>query len=228
LTGFLGAHPLPAAAALLVLLAGAGLGGALLKPGAAGDVPIGQADPLLAAVEAQAARAQGMAGYWNSPYGFENVDARPRADGGLELSFDVVRHVSMETAADSPVAREVLFHAILDRGNMGGRLRAMDLSPAALDPQLEEALVFALHNDPDTAIRVKALSVLQQYPDSPAVRNAMLTVLRDDPSVELRLLALEALAARQVPGDAVRQAILAKPQDDDDAVLEYAEEIARF
>ena len=44
-----------------------------------------------------------------------NVAVRPRSDGMLSMSFDVCRHVDTETDRQSPLAREVLLHAILEK-----------------------------------------------------------------------------------------------------------------
>jgi hypothetical protein len=110
---------------------------------------------------------------------------------------------------------------------MGSRMQAMSLSPASTDARLEEALIFALHNDPEVAIRLKALSVLEQYPHGPETQGALLTTLRTDPAVQMRLMALELLADRQAGPEMLRLAIESGELESNSAVLQHATELIR-
>ncbi len=170
----------------------------------------------------EAARQPGLDGFWDAPYMFANVAVRTRNDGDLDLSFDICRHVDLVTSPTSALAREVLLNAILTSPSLGTRLRAVALSPELDDTRLRDALIHAMHDDPDLAVRLKALEVLSGNPDDEPVRTALLTTLRDDEAVQMRLLALESLVGRQVDPALIRQAIDAVDQDSDAAVLQHA------
>jgi hypothetical protein len=211
------AHPALAAGVAAVLLAAVFLTGRWsARPAADPD------GHLLGAIQAQARQEQGLAGYWDSPFVYSNVTFRPGADGRLALSFDVTRHVSLVTAEDSPVAREVMVHAILDSSSLGPRLKAISLSEGVADERLQEALIFALHNDPSLAVRRKALAVLVRYPADPDIEAALLETLRNDEAVQLRLEALDGLAERRTDPAVIRRALPTGTRPGDAAVRQEA------
>jgi hypothetical protein len=211
------AHPALAAGVAAVLLAAVFLTGRWSARPAAG-----LEDQLLGAIQAQARQEQSLAGYWDSPFVYSNVTFRPGPAGRLALSFDVTRHVSLVTAEDSPVAREVMVHAILDSSSLCPRLKAISLSEGVADERLKEALIFALHNDPSLAVRRKALAVLVRYPADPDVEAALLKTLRNDEAVQLRLEALDGLAERQADPAAIRRALPTGERPGDAAVRQEA------
>ena len=102
-------HPVGAlAAALLVALAAFFFGRSMGKPCEFDD------DLLMAEIERQASVQRGLAGYWDTPFVYSNVSVNSLNDGRVELGFDVARHVELVTPEDSPVAKQILLHAILD------------------------------------------------------------------------------------------------------------------
>lgn len=184
-------------------------------------------DILVREVTRQASQQAGLEDYWDTPFSYANVSAKPAPGGNLELSFDVCRHVNMVTPADSPVAREVLLHAILSPASMGTRIRAMEMAPTAMDPKLEEALVYTMHNDPDLAVRLEAMSVLTRVPYNDGVQDALMTTLRRDESVQMRLLALERLAENRVRIETLRRVIDESNMESNPAVMQHAIELTR-
>lgn len=219
-----GSHPaaaLPAAAALIVVAVFAGRWSVAPQP---------YDDQLLIQdikrqATLQASQQAGLDDYWDTPYSYTNVVARPLPGGKLDLSFDVCRHVNVVTPKSSPLATDVLMQAILDPSAMGSKMKAMELAPENLDPKLKEALVFALHNDPVVAVRLEALSVLTRYPYDNGVQEALLQTLRKDEAVQMRLLALEHLAGRRVNPETIRQTIKEGELESDVAVLQHAVEL---
>ncbi len=180
---------------------------------------------MMREINQHATRQAGLIDYWDSPYSYSNVSARPTADGKLDLSFEVSRHVRLETPMDSPIAKEVLLHAILAPGAIGSQMNAMALTEQILDPTLREALVFTLHNDPHLAVRMEAMSILGRYPYDKSIQDALLTTLRTDGEVQMRLLALEYLAGKQVDKEDLRQYIKEPWMENDPAVFQYATEL---
>jgi hypothetical protein len=180
---------------------------------------------LLRAVSQQAATQQGMEGYWDTPFSYNNVSVRPLEGGNVDLSFNVCRRISMVTPASSPVAKEVLLHTILNPEPLGTRMRAMQAATVTMDPELEEALVYTLHNDPELSVRLEALSVLTEFPYNDRMQQALLTTLRQDESVQMRLLALERLADKHGRKEALQQVIDEAELENDPAVMQHAIEL---
>jgi len=213
-------QPAGAIVILAMLSAGALLG--RQWPAGAGEIDDAR---LLQAVQEQAASVAGVSGYWDAPFFYANVSARPAGTGQLALSFDVCRHVEAVTPLGSALARDVLLQAILEPTSVGTRLKAMSLAQGIVDGRLREVVIFALHRDPSLAVRLKALEVLMQSPYDPHVEEALLTTLRGDGAVQMRLQALECLTARQVDPTTLRQTIGAVGLESDEAVMLRAAEL---
>ena len=112
-----------------------------------------EAGDLVDELQRSAAMQTGLDSFWDAPVSYANVTVRSREDGALELGFDACRHVELTTSRDSPLAREVLVHAILDQQTLGARMQAVRLVPEMGDDRLRDALVFTLHHDPEPAVR---------------------------------------------------------------------------
>jgi len=186
-------------------------------------------DMLVEEMVRQASLERGLEGYWDSPFIYSNVDVR-RRNGEVLLSFDATRHVDVATTLDSPLAREVLVHAMIESSPMGSRFEAMAVAGGSsgfgeMDGRLREAMVFVLLNDPSLPVRLRSLEILSRHSADPVVQDAMLTSLSQDPSVQVRLLALETLASRHVSPDVIRDAIGDTPDESGRAVLYRAIEL---
>lgn len=162
---------------------------------------------LLSEIAAHAQREPGLEGYWDAPFVCSNITIRPAEKGRLAVSFDASRHLSVETAEDSPLARALMVSAILDPLSLAPRLKAIELSAGFTGEVLKGALIHALLEDPNVAVRLKALSALARYPRDPDIERALLEVLRDDGAVQVRLQALDRLVDLGVDAGAIRQAI---------------------
>ena len=209
----------PLAASLLLAVA---LGAAALAGRSTAASPHGIDQLLLQALHDQARAGSGVAGYWDAPLTYRNVTARPAGEGRLRLSFDATWHVDTVAERASDLTTEVLLHALLDSSRLSTRLKAMQVADDMLNARLREGVVFALHEDPDLAVRLQALALLASSPWDAAVEEALLTTLRRDAAVQMRLRALEELAAKHVGQDLLRRTILAGGLDSDSAVLRRA------
>jgi hypothetical protein len=210
--------------ALAFILVVALIGGGFLVGRLSAEPPVFDETLMVQEINRQASLDKGLAGYWDSPFVYSNVKFRPH-NGAVALSFDVTRHMDLETAADSPLAREIMLHAILDPSAMGSRLDAIELAPRTMDAKLKEVLVFTLLNDPSFPVRLKALEVLARYAKDPAVQDALLLSIGQDPSVQIRFLALEFLAGQGVDPDSIRRAIGEVSSETDRAVLRRVDEL---
>jgi hypothetical protein len=223
LFGLRPALALPAVAVLLIAAVFVGRWTATPSDNAVPYQPVPYSDSILmTAVAQQASTQSGLDGYWDTPFSYTNVSVKPVAGGKLDLSFDVCRHINMVTPANSPVAKDVLLQAILSQAPLGARMKAMEMAPATMDPKLEEALVYTMHNDPELAVRLEALSVLTRFPYNDGVQSALMTTLRQDQSVQMRLLALERLADKQVQMETLQQVIGDANMESDPVVMQHA------
>lgn len=177
-------------------------------------------DLLLQAVQHQAAQQAGLANYWDAPFSFTNVSVRQRPMGQLALSFDVSRHIDLQTHQNSEMAKEVLLHAILEPSSLGSRMGAMEVSAQINDRRLQDALVLTMHRDPSLTVRLNALSSLAQYPYDGRVQEALLTTLSNDQEVQMRLLALDQLGHQHVGQETIRSALGEEALRSDPAILQ--------
>lgn len=173
-------------------------------------------------VKSPIAQQAGLESYLDAPYSFANVTVRPGNKGQLELSFDASRHLNIQVSQDSPLAREVILHAILEPSSMGSRLSAMAATPAMQDDSLKEALVMTMLNDPDPTVRLNAMAVLNQYPYDQNSQEAYLQTLSQDQDVQMRLTALEELARRNVGMETIREAVGKEDPNGTMAILRQA------
>jgi hypothetical protein len=179
--------PVFAAAAMLVL--GVFLGSWFSRPASVDD-------QLLNAITRQASIERSLEDSWDAPLFFSNVAVRDWNDTRVSLGFDVCRSVDLTTGLNSPVASDILTHAILNSDSIGGRMRAMEIAALSTDERLTRALVVSLQQDPDQTMRISALNALARKGDSEPIQLALLGALRDDDSVQVRLLALEHLVGQ--------------------------------
>ena len=179
----------PAFAAAAVLVLGVFLGSWFSRPASVDD-------QLLNAITRQASIERSLEDSWDAPLFFSNVAVRDWNDTRVSLGFDVCRSVDLTTGLNSPVASDILTHAILNSDSMGGRMRAMEIAALSSDERLTRALVVSLQQDPDQTMRISALNALAQKGDSEQIQLALLGALRDDDSVQVRLLALEHLVGQ--------------------------------
>jgi hypothetical protein len=210
-----------AALAAVALLAGGFALGRLTSPPATMDEGL-----LLREINRQASLDKGLSTYWDNPFVYSNVSARKMGAARVSLSFDVTRHVDVDTRVDSPLVKEVLLHAILDSQSMGSRFEAMELAREDMDPKIEEVMIFTLLNDPSLPVRLGALDILKGHASDPDVRDALLKSVGQDPSVQVRFLALECLTGQHVAPSTILRAIGDAEDDAGRAVLERAEQLA--
>jgi hypothetical protein len=219
---FLRVQPAGAVLALALIAAGALYAGRWSATPSRIDEPL-----LIKTIQSQAATAAGVAGYWDVPFTYGNVSARPMPGQRLALSFDVSWHVDLVAPQESDLAKDVLMHAILEPAPIGTRLKAMGLSEQFTDAKIKEAVIFALNHDPNLAVRLKAFEVLTRYTSDATIQDALLTTLKQDESVQMRFQALEYLAGKRVDSDILRRTIDQGGLESDPAVMQRAIELAQ-
>ena len=208
----------PALAAAAVLVLGVFLGSWFSRPSSVDD-------QLLNAITRQASIERSLEDSWDAPLFFSNVVVRDWNDTRVSLGFDVCRNVDLTTGLNSPVASDILTHAILNSDSMGGRMRAMEIAALSTDERLTRALVVALQQSPDQTTRISALNALARKSDSEQIQLALLGALRDDDSVQVRLLALEHLVGQAQGLDTLETIIRQGSEATNPAVFQRVREL---
>jgi len=187
-----------AAAAAVALMA---LGAAFVAGRATGArvLSLGPGDPagdvLVREIRREAAGNRGLEDLENSPLAYSNLSFEPLGADRLALRFDVTRHVEVARRTDDPLVRELLAQSLIAPAPVGTRLEAMSYAGRVMDAKIEDALIFAMLNDPNLAVRLKASNLLAAQPPNPEVQSAFITVLGSEESVQLRLQAIDYLAS---------------------------------
>jgi hypothetical protein len=159
-----------------------------------------------------------------SPYQVANVHVEAAPAGQLRLRFDVARHLDLTLAKDDPLVAEVLVQSLLGPSTVGSRLHAIDQAAGLLDPRIKEALVLAMRHDSNLGVQMQAQARLAAAPRDPAIVEAMLDVLANEEAVQMRLVAIDYLAASEVPGGRLERALDTGSATVNSAVLARADQ----
>ena len=209
---------IPSLAAAAILVLGVFLGNWFSRPASVDD-------QLLDAITRQASVERSLEDSWDAPLFFSNVDVRNWSDKRVSLGFDVCRSVDLTTGLSSPLAGDILTHAVLNSDSIGGRMRAMEIAALSTDQRLTSALVVALQQDPDQTMRIAALNALAEKDNDEQAQQALLGALRDDGSVQVRLLALEHLVSQNQPFDTLETVIREGGHASNPAVIQRVHEL---
>jgi hypothetical protein len=124
-----------------------------------------------------------------------NVETQP--DGRVRIVLDQTQQRTVSGTIDDQIIRALLEAAAKDPSDDPG-LRAETveiLVPGAGSADVREALVFALENDQNAGVRLKAMDGLKTYSRDPAVQGALAQVLLRDANPGMRTQAIDLLAA---------------------------------
>ncbi len=127
--------------------------------------------------------------------GITAIDHKPNSDK-VQISYNRVVPESMEGSISDPKIQDLLtFAARSNYNNSGVRLDSVDLLTSKPDnPQVREALTYALRYDSNPGVRLKALDGVSSYVKQDIrVRNAVLDALLNDSNLGVRSGALHAL-----------------------------------
>ena len=194
------------AAATLVLLLGVALG---WRGERGRERALGGGAELEGQIRRAAFDHQRLEEVEDSPYSFGDVRVGPAAGGRYRLEFTVSRHLDLELAAGDPLLGDVLAQAIVGGASVGGRIEAIGVADAAIEPSLRRALLVALRFDSNLGVRLGALARLGARAGEPDVQAALLDVLAHDEAVPMRLAAIDALTASRVPRHRIESALTA-------------------
>jgi hypothetical protein len=144
----------------------------------------------------------------------------------VRLDFDVATHLDLVRDKYDPLVAEVLMQSLVSPATVGTRLEAIGLVKN-LEPKVRDALVVAMLEDPNLAVRLKAISKLTANGGDFETHNALLDVLRTENSVTMRLLAIDYLTNNNVSAEALRDAVKEGRPEPGTAVYARAEKYLR-
>ena len=124
-----------------------------------------------------------------------NVETQP--DGRVRIVLDQTQQRTVSGTIEDQAIRALLVAAAEDPSDDPG-LRAETVAilvPGAGSADVREALVFALENDQNAGVRLKAMDGLKTYAHDPAVQGALAQVLLRDANPGMRTQAIDLLAA---------------------------------
>jgi hypothetical protein len=113
--------------------------------------------------------------------------------GGVRITLDAERRVTLEGSFDNPKIRQVLVYAVKSYDNPGIRRDTLDaLRSHANDPNIRQALLYALRHDPNLGVRLEALEAVRGMEGEEGSR-ALLDALEHDTNPGVRVAAVDAL-----------------------------------
>lgn len=114
--------------------------------------------------------------------------------GGVKITMDAERRVTLEGSLDDPQIQQVLVYAVKSYDNPGIRRDTLDALRAHADnPNIRAALIYAMRNDPNAGVRLEALGAVSNMQSSDDVRAALLAALEHDTNPGVRVAAVDAL-----------------------------------
>ena len=126
----------------------------------------------------------------------------------VNLSFDVTTHVDTERPKNDPLVKEVLAQSLLNPSSLGTRLKAIRFAGTIFELKIKEALLFSLQNDPNIAVRLKAMSTLVNIKNDREITDVFIDILGTEESVQMRLMAIEYLAQSDMNKDKIEKTIM--------------------
>lgn len=114
--------------------------------------------------------------------------------GGVKITMDAERRVTLAGSLDDPRIQQVLVYAVKSYNNPGIRRDTLDaLRSHADNPNIRRALIYAMRHDPNAGVRLEALGAVGNLNSDNDVRKALLGALEHDDNPGVRVAAVDAL-----------------------------------
>jgi hypothetical protein len=125
-----------------------------------------------------------------------NVATEP--DGRLRIVVDETRERTISGSRENQQIRDLLMAAAKEGADPGLRAQTVTILLSDADASdVREALAFAMANDENASVRLKAMEGLERYTNDPVVQNALAHVLLNDPNSGMRTRVIDALGERE-------------------------------
>lgn len=201
------------ALAVTLILCGFGLGWGL-RPHAARLTPdiSGQNNASVGGPDLQNMRISGIS----------RVAPDPQT-GGVKITMDAERRVTLEGSLDDPKIQQVLVYAVKSYDNPGIRRDTLDaLRSHADNPNIRHALIYAMRHDPNAGVRLEALGAVCNMNSSNDVHSALMDALEHDANPGVRVAAVDALIGHtdmDAPGASMAEALQHLARTDSNAYV---------
>jgi len=124
--------------------------------------------------------------------GISQVAQDPQS-GGVRITLDAERRMTLEGSLDDPHIRDVLVNVVKSYDNPGIRRETLDVLRAnPEEPEIREALMHALY-DRNPGVRLAALSTVNHMECGADTHRELLKVAETDPNNGVRTAAIDAL-----------------------------------
>ncbi len=131
--------------------------------------------------------------------GISQVQPDP-ATGGVKITMDAEKRVTLQGSLDNPRIRGVLIDALKSYQNPGIRHDTLDaLRGAGDDPTVRSALLYALAHDPNTGLRLEALDSLRDAGWNSEIEQGVIQAVRNDRNPGVRVEAVNVLTRHATP-----------------------------
>jgi hypothetical protein len=125
-----------------------------------------------------------------------NVATEP--DGRLRIVVNETRERTISGSREDRQIRDLLMSAAKEGADPGLRAQTVTILVGDADASdVREALAFAMANDENTNVRLKAMEGLERFTNDPVVQNALAHVLLNDPNSGMRTRVIDALKERE-------------------------------
>lgn len=120
------------------------------------------------------------------------------ATGGVRITMDAERRMTLEGSLDDPQIQRVLVYAMKSYDNPGIRRDTLDaLRSHVNNPNFRGALLYALRHDSNAGVRLEALEAVRGMEGGDDVHPALLEALQHDANPGVRVAALDALVDQE-------------------------------
>jgi hypothetical protein len=114
--------------------------------------------------------------------------------GGVRITLDAERRVTLQGSLDDPRIRQVLVDTVRSYDNAGIRRDTLEALRRHRDnPAVRAALLFAMQHDPNAGMRLEALKAVRGMEQGPDVQEALLSALEHDANPGVRVAAADAI-----------------------------------
>jgi hypothetical protein len=120
-------------------------------------------------------------------------DVRPVGDGKIRLSLDQIQRGEIVGSLSDEAVRRLLLSTIRNSADAGLRVDSVQLLMGQSGPEVREVFLHSATNDPNAAVRLKALEGLRVFRADEETRSALLSVLQFDDNSGVRSEAMEVL-----------------------------------
>ena len=120
---------------------------------------------------------------------------QPTGQDGVRIILDRVQEQELSGKLDDDAVRQLLLAAMHDASDPSVRVDSVQILQHKTGNDIRDALLASAKNDPNAAVRLKALEGLRQFTDDATVRTAVEKIVKQDSSPEVRSEAIDVLLA---------------------------------